>query len=66
MEMSTLEDAIILLVSGGLIALYGFGRLFARLGEQESERDKSMKMVIVIGLLVVGAGLVQLVRHLMQ
>lgn len=63
MDFSSFTDSAILITSGVIIFLFGAGKLFPKLGNQESP-DK-MKSVSIIGLVVVVAGTFQLVRHLL-
>ncbi len=64
MELSNFIDSIILIVSGALIALYGVGKIFPRLAGQEAVGKEKMKVIFIIGLILVLAGAVQALRHL--
>ncbi len=64
MDLSNLSDGIILIVSGALIALFGSGKLFPKLSKQDDAGKKKFKVVLIIGLIAVFAGVVQLARTL--
>jgi len=65
MDISNLSNGIILLISGVIVFLYGSGKLFSELYNQESVSKRKMKTVLIIGLVIIFAGIVQLVRHLL-
>ena len=65
MDFSDLTDGIILLISGGIIVLFGCGILLPNLASQENVDKEKMEMVLVIGLVIVLSGVVQLARHLL-
>ena len=65
MDFSELTDGIILLISGGIIVLFGCGILLPNLSSQENVGKDKMKMVFAIGLVIVLSGVVQLARHLL-
>lgn len=62
MDFSHFTDSAILIVSGAIVFLFGCGKLFPNLGNQES--GNKMKSVVLIGLVIIFAGIVQLVRRL--
>jgi len=63
MDFSHFTDSAILIVSGTIVFLYGSGKLFPDLGNQESANKT--KSVLIIGLVIMLIGLVQLVRHIL-
>jgi zinc transporter ZupT len=65
MDFSNLTDGIILLISGGIIVLFGCGILLPNLASQENVDKEKMEMVLVIGLVIVLFCVVQLARHLL-
>ena len=65
MDFSNLTDGIILLISGGIIVLFGCGILLPNLASQENVGKDKIQMVLIIGLVIVMSGLVQLARHLL-
>ena len=65
MDFSNLTDGIILLISGGIIVLFGCGILLPNLSSQEVVGKDKMKMVLTIGLVIVLSGVVKFARHLL-
>ena len=65
MDFSNLTDGIILLISGGIIVLFGCGILLLNLASQENVDKDKMQRVLVVGLVIVMSGVVQLARHLL-
>ena len=65
MDFSNLTDGKILLISGGIIVLFGCGILLPNLASQENVDKEKMEMVLVIGLVIVLFCVVQLARHLL-
>ena len=65
MDFSDLTAGIILLISGGIIVLFGCGILLPNLSSQENVGKDKMKTVFAIGLVIVLSGVVQLARHLL-
>jgi hypothetical protein len=64
MELGNYIDSIILIASGTLIGLYGVGKIFSRLAGQEAVGKEKMKVNVIVGLILVLAGAVQALRHL--
>ena len=65
MDFSNFTDSIILLVSGILVALYGAGKLFPKLADQGTINQGKKNTILMIGLVIIIAGIVQLVRHIL-
>jgi len=65
MEFSNFIESIILLISGGIIVLFGSGKIFPQVSNLNNIGKDRIKMVFIIGLIIVLAGVIQLVRHLM-
>lgn len=65
MDFNALTDAIVLLVCGALVGLYGAGILFPKAAEQDSISKGNKKVVTVIGGIIFLAGVVQLIRYLL-
>ncbi|QBY05994.1 hypothetical protein E2K93_17200 [Thalassotalea sp. HSM 43] len=63
MDFSLLTDAIVLIVCGGLICFFATGRFAPSAYEQQS--IESNKSILIIGSIIVFAGIVQLLRHLL-
>ncbi|NQZ23611.1 MAG: hypothetical protein HRT53_16355 [Colwellia sp.] len=64
MDFSNILDSLILLTSGVLICLYGSGKLFSELGNKESVNKGKMKTILIIGSVIIFAGIVPLVRNI--
>ena len=62
MDFSHFTDSAILIISGAIVFLFGLGKLFPNLGNQES--GNKMKSIVIIGLVLIFVGIVQLVGHL--
>ncbi len=62
MDMDFLLDALILLLSGTIVTLFGVGVLFPKLAIRERYQGATMNYVIVFGAVMLLAGLVQLIR----
>ena len=65
MDFSNLTDGKILLISGGIIVLFGCGILLPNLASQENVGKDKMQMVLIIESVIVLSGVVQLARHLL-
>jgi len=65
MDFSNFTDSIILLVSGIVIILYGAGKLFPKLAGRDTITQGRKNTILIIGLVIIIAGMVQLVRHLL-
>jgi divalent metal cation (Fe/Co/Zn/Cd) transporter len=64
MDFSNILDSLILLISGVLICLYGSGKLFSELANKEPVNKGKMKIVLIIGSVIIFAGIVPLMRKI--
>jgi hypothetical protein len=64
MDFGNLTDGIILLVSGAIVALYGAGKLIPKSTESGTSPKDKKKIIFMIGLVILFAGIVQLARHI--
>lgn len=65
MDFSNFADSIILMVSGTIVALYGAGKLFPKLADRGTITQGKKNTILMIGLVIFIAGMVQLVRHIL-
>lgn len=61
--MNYLTDSLVLIISGIIVCLYGSGRLFANLESRDIDEKSKMKPVLLVGAVIILAGLVQLLRY---
>jgi hypothetical protein len=64
MDFSNILDSFILLISGVLICLYGSGKLFSDLDNNEPVNKAKMKIFLIIGSIIIFAGIVPLMRNI--
>ena len=65
MDFGDFTESITLLASGTIIALYGAGKLFPKLADQDTGIKDKRNTILFIGIVIVIVGIVQLVRHIL-